>query len=233
VVELRVLPLLVIALGCHASVQGNAKANTDGQTDAELEAEVQKERAAAGPDGTKPAEAPPSSNPARPLLGARSDLTLAAADGPGQCSCVRVALGPANLGAFRWKGEVPAVDDQTQLVLALSSEGSGCTNPKGSLGASYWGYRRTGNDVVVYVENGVQGRPVAAGAIIPKPFGPGQVFLAPAKKGVIYGKAADGKGQCKVGNPGAPRTAPVTADEMGTGSAPSEPTSPDDLLTGR
>jgi len=216
-------------------VQGGAKANANGDADAELDAEVQKERALANATGTKRDASPATAATTnRPLLGARSDLTLAAADAPGQCSCLRVALGTAKLGAFHWKGEVPAVDDETQLVLALSSEGSGCTNPKGSLGASYWGYRRAGDDVVVYVENGVQGRPVAAGAIIPKPFGQGQVYLAPSKKGVIYGKSSDGKGQCKLGNPGAPRTTPVTADEMGAGSA--EPTggpSLDDLATGR
>jgi hypothetical protein len=176
----------------------------------------------------QPPGAPDSSK--RPLLGARTDLALNAADAPGQCSCVRVALGPPNLGAFRWKGEPPTVDDQTQLVLALSSDGAGCSNPKGSLGASYWGYRRSGNDIIVYVENAVEGRPVAAGAIIPKPFGPGQVFLTPAKKGVIYGKAANGGTRCKLGNPGVTRTVPVSPDEMGAGVAPA---SDDDLLTGR
>jgi hypothetical protein len=233
VAELRSLAPLLLALGCHASVQGSAKANAGGETDAELDAEVQKERAAASSSGTKPAEPAPTANTSRPLLGARTDLSLATADVNGQCSCVRVALGDAHLGAFRWKGDAPAIDEQTQLVLALSSEGAGCTNPKGSLGASYWGYRRTGDDIVVYVENGVQGRPLAAGAIIPKPFGQGQVYLAPAQKGVIYGKAPDGKARCKLGNPGAPRTVPVTPDETGAGSAPPAPSSPDDFLTGR
>ncbi|HEV8550784.1 MAG TPA: hypothetical protein VGQ57_17180 [Polyangiaceae bacterium] len=214
-------------------MQAGANAGTSGQSDAELDAEIQKERAAAAAPGTKPDQAPAAaaSATARPLLGARTDLSLSPADVPGQCSCVRVALGAANLGAFRWKSEPPAVDDQTQLVLALTSEGAGCTNPKGSLGASYWGYRRAGDDVVVYVENGVQGRPVAGGAIIPKPFGQGQVYLAPMGKSVIYGKAAGGKGRCKLGNPGAPRTIPVGPDEMGQGSTSAE--SPgDELVTG-
>ncbi|HEX5098273.1 MAG TPA: hypothetical protein VFV94_02185 [Polyangiaceae bacterium] len=228
----------LLALGCHASVQADAKANTDGEADAELDAEVQKERAVAGTEGTKP-DAPATTVAAadskKPLLGARSDLTLVPAQIAGQCSCLRVALGPANLGAFRWAAEAPAVDDQTQLALALSSEGSGCKDPKGSQGASYWGYGRKGDDVVVYIENGVQGRPLAQGAIIPKPFGQGQVYVAPAKKGVIYGKAADGTGRCKLGNPGVTRTIPVTPDEMGagTGSPAGDATSDEDLLTGR
>ena len=52
------------------------------------------------------------------------------------------------------------------------------------------------------------------GAIIPKPFGAGEVFLAP-KGGAPYGKPVAGKGSCKIGNPGKQRTAPVTDDELG------------------
>jgi len=239
VLVLRIAILGLLGFGCHGSVQANANASTNGEADAELDAEVQKERAAAGSEGTKPdqkAATNATTDAKRPLLGSRSDLTLASAQAStGQCSCLRVALGAASLGAFHWTAETPAVDDQTQLVLALSSEGSGCTDPKGSTGASYWGYGRRGDDVVVYVENGVKGRPLATGAIIPKPFGQGQVYVAPAKKSVIYGKAADGKGNCKVGNPGAPRTIPVSPDEMGTGTGgPGDEAGPgNELLPGQ
>ncbi len=187
------------------------------------------------PEKPKPDQPPPPApDSKRTLLGARTDLSLVPVQAAGQCSCLRVAVGPANLGAFRWKADAPAVDDQTQLALALTSEGAGCTNPKGSLGASYWGYRRSGDDVVVYVENGVKGRPLATGAIIPKPFGQGQVYVTPVKKGVVYGNAADGKGRCKLGNPGAPRTIPVSADEMGSAPPPPSDTgSADDFFTGR
>jgi hypothetical protein len=224
--DIRFSALFLLCLGCQASVQADANMSTSGQSDAELDAEVQKERALAPPEGT----AKPLASGDRPLLGARSDLTLAPAEVPGQCTCLRVALGSAKLGSFRWKGEVPAVDDERQLVLALSSEGAGCTNPKGSLGASYWGYRRSGDDIVVYVENAVAGRPLASGAIIPKPVGQGQVFVAPVAKGVPFGSGPGGKGNCKVGNPGAPRTAPVSPDETG---APGTAQSSDDMLSGQ
>jgi hypothetical protein len=216
---------LCLCWGCHASVQGDASASTstganaNAQADAALEAEVQKEHAAAPPSATASAAPAAAPAPNRPLLGARTDLSLAPGEGPGPCSCLRVALGPANMGAFRWQGAPPAVDDQRQLVLALSSEGSGCTNPKGSLGASYWGYRRVGNDIIVYVENGVTKHPLAQGAIIPKPFGQGQVYVAPITKKLPFGKATNGKGNCLLGNPGTPRTAPVGADETGAPGA--------------
>ncbi len=209
-------------------MQGNAGASANGQGDAELEAEVQKERAVA-PPATVASAAAPAHAPEHALLGARSDLTLTAAQAPAQCSCLRVVLGPANLGAFSWKGSPPAVDDERQLVMALSSEGTGCTNPKGSLGASYWGYRRRGNDVVVYVENGVAGRPLAQGAIIPKPLGTGQVYVAPVSKKLPFGKPSNGKGNCRIGNPGPARTAPIGPDETGAAEAPS----PSDDFLGR
>ena len=210
-------------------MQGNAAANANTQGDAELEAAVQKERAVAPPTTTASAT-PPARTANHALLGARSDLTLTPAQAPAQCSCLRVVLGPADLGAFSWKGPLPALDNDRQLVMALTSEGMGCANPKGSLGASYWGYRRSGDDVVVYVENGVTGHPLAQGAIIPKPFGAGQVYVAPVSKKLPFGKSSDGKGNCRIGNPGPARTAPVGPEETGA----AEPPSPsDDFLFGQ
>jgi len=204
----------MIALGCQASVQGDASIDTASGGDAELEAEVQKERATVPHSGPAPDGGFEPETDGRTLLGARRDLKLAPSNGSAECSCVRVAVGPATLPAFQWKQSAPSLDAERQLVIALSSEGAGCENPKGSRGASYWGYRRSGEDIVVYVENAVKDRPIAGGAIIPKPFGPGQVRLSPIK-GSPYGKPAGGKGTCKVGNPGPPRTAPIGSDETG------------------
>jgi hypothetical protein len=115
-----------------------------------------------------------------------------------------------------WSAGAPRLDESTQLSIALSSEGQACKDePKQSLGASYWGYRISGNDVVVLVEAARGGRPLTNGAVIPKPVGPGQVFVAPASKKAPYGRPLDGKGLCKIGNPGQERTMPFTALEVG------------------
>jgi hypothetical protein len=107
------------------------------------------------------------------------------------------------------------------LSLALSSEGQTCTGePKASRGASYWGYRISGNDVVVLVEAARDGRPLTSGAIIPKPVGGGQVYVAPASKKSPYGRGKDGSDQCKLGNPGVPRASAFTELELGTNAAP-------------
>jgi hypothetical protein len=98
------------------------------------------------------------------------------------------------------------------------------------MGASYWGYEMSGNDVVVVVERAAEGRPVASGAIIPRPSG-GQVYLRAADKTVPYGRPMAGTGErCQVGNfpamKGAttPQTVPSEGVRIRTDEA--EPLSP-------
>jgi hypothetical protein len=209
----------LLALSCHASVQGDATAEVSAdQTDAELDAEIQKERAAAREttDGGTPEVG--ASSGEMPLLGARHDLSLAADRASLTCSCLKLGLGQPSDAAFRWKGTPPAIDAERQLIVGLTSDGMTCAQPKGSLGASYWGYRQSGNDVVVFVESAVKGRPLTAGAIIPKPFGDGQVFAAPAFKREPYGRGPKGEPRCKLGNPGPARSAPPSSSENGSES---------------
>ena len=151
------------------------------------------------------------------LLGARHDLKLQPGKGTASCQCLSVALGAARSGAMQWSTSPPNIDESTQLTIALTSEGVECKGePKGSLGASYWGYRISGNDVVVLVESATGGHPLTSGAVIPRPVGNGQVYVKPAKKKLPYGRPLDGKGLCKIGNPGQARSTPFTELELGS-----------------
>jgi hypothetical protein len=205
-------------LGAEGSASGSASVHAEDSADsawADTPSEASAARDGAVPVGT--------GEPA--LLGARHDLRLSVERATNQCQCLNVALGEANLPAFRWRAGVPSLDPESQLVIALSSEGQTCEGePKDSLGASYWGYRVSGNDVVVLVESSGRGRPLTAGGIIPKPFGDGQVFVAPAGKKTPYGRAKDGGARCKLGNPGAPRSTPLAPLE--SGSAPDDSNAP-------
>jgi hypothetical protein len=203
-----------LALSCQASVQGDASVDTQSGADADLDAQVQSERSTDPGSPDTVAHSLQTGPGGRTLLGARRDLTLAAGEGGSPCTCVKVALGAPNSSAFKWKGTPPGIDPERQLVIALTSEGAGCPDPKGGKGASYWGYSRSGDNIIVYVETAIKDRPLAHGAVIPKPFGAGEVFLAP-KGGSPYGKPVAGKGSCKIGNPGKQRTVPVTDDELG------------------
>jgi hypothetical protein len=205
---------LSFGLSCQASVQADASAEvTADEADADLDAEVRQERAVASEVRDGGVEVETSGE--GPLLGARHDLSLAPDRAPLTCSCLKLGLGSPSeaASAFRWKGTPPVIDQESQLIVGLTSEGMTCNQPKGSLGASYWGYRRSGNDVVVFVESAVKGRPLTAGAIIPKPFGDGQVFAAPAFKHEPYGRGPNGEKRCKLGNPGPPRSSPPPPDE--------------------
>jgi hypothetical protein len=174
-----------------------------------------------------PAPQAPSSPPEeRPLLGARQNLALATEQATTQCNCLDVGLGSADSAAFRWQGEPPRVDPQTQLVLAIASAPKRCVGPgrEHALGASYWGYRITGNDVVVLVEAHRRGRPQTTGAVIPKPVGDGQVWVAPASRKLPFGRGPGGKEpRCRLGNPAPIRAAPFSAEELGTAPEPAVP----------
>jgi hypothetical protein len=189
-------------LGCKAS----ASAETSGG-------------AKTADDFDTPIETPVAQPPAAeaPLLGARQDLTYKGSTSP-NCSCLAVVLGQASDPAFEWSGKAPETDRESQLVIALTSNGVTCA-ATGAAGASYWGYEVIGQDVVVVVENAVPGRPVANGAIIPRPIGNGQVFVKPADKNVPYGTPPGGAAgdRCQIG-----KLEPAAAAE----SAPSTIESP-------
>ena len=208
--------IALAAWSCQASVTGEA--NTRVRHDAE-------EGPDEAPDFNKPLSAKALAAPsagapsfgAPTLLGARHDMSLVIEHANAACTCLKVAIGSASSAAFQWQGSVPRLNDDSQLAMALSSESMPCQNePKGSSGASYWGYRISGNDVIVFVEGARAGRPRTAAAIIPKPVADGQVYVAPAKSKLPYGHALDGKGEkCKVGNVAAKRVTPFTEGELG------------------
>ncbi len=201
--------------GKGASAEGDADLSASASGDAEGKGEMTR-GALAGPPGMAPADAAATLSSSRVLLGARHDLKLRSGKATASCECLSVALGGSHSNGMAWSAVPPDIDESTQLSIALSSEGQACKGePKKSLGASYWGYRISGNDVVVLVEAARGGRPLTTGAVIPRPVGPGQVFVAPASKKLPYGRPLAGKGLCKIGNPGQIRSAPFTELELG------------------
>ena len=146
------------------------------------------------------------------LLGARRDLTLKSTADAVACRCVKVLLGPATLTQFEWQGAPPPTAPDTQLVLAFAPEEPCSGGPEGSQGASYWGYRIEGNDVVVLLEPWVKGPPRTVGAVLPRPPSDGQIYVAPVKAGLPFGLPLSGEGtRCALGNPGPKRSSAVYA----------------------
>jgi len=210
--------IALFSLSCHASVSADASAKGVRADAEENTKDFDKPMTAKELERQPSAALAATSDTA--LLGARHDLSLVSEHASATCACLKAALGSAQSPAFAWQSSVPRLRDDTQLAFAMSSENVACSGePKGSSGASYWGYRISGNDVIVFVEGAREGRPRTAAAIIPKPVGDGQVYVAPAKKKFPYGRPLDGKGErCKVGGATSKRSAPFSQAELGDSS---------------
>jgi hypothetical protein len=225
---------VTLAAGCGGSMTSDAHMNAElnGQGRSDLEAEGSTEAEGSAAPSTRPlteeeaerahkASFAEVAKPEEPfaLFGARHDFEVVDASSASSCSCVSALLGPPSSGKLKWQGELPRTKPEAQLVVALVPNDAGCA--PGSGGASYWGYRVEGNDVVVLLEEWKAGRPRTLGAIVPKPPPSGQVYLAPVAANLPYAKAAAGGGaRCAVGNPGPKRIDPWPPDALVPASDP-------------
>lgn len=204
---------LLIAAACGGSVSANANANasSDSGADANFDAESKgsanaegdaawdtvaatqsEEDTAASATPSQPTS--PTASQETALLGARHDLTLQSTTAA--CQCLAVVLGQPSSTGIVWTGRRPVINPQTQLVIALGSDGVPCS--EAGPGASYWGYETKDGNVIVKVEAAVAGRPVTHGAIIPRPAEGKQVFIEPVEK-IPYGKGLRGEARCALG----------------------------------
>jgi hypothetical protein len=196
-VQIRALWLvgaLAVVTACKASVDANFHAGAQAE-ETDFDDPVGSSRPAA-----QPASGEDDGSGEQALLGARQDLALAGDSLQPSCSCLAVVAGFPSNPSFFWTSIVPAINADTQLVVAFSSEGIACPGQApGALGASYWGYHVVNDDVVVVVERAGVGRPVTSGAIIPKPGSSGAVYVEPVDAKVPYGRPLDGQGKrCRV-----------------------------------
>lgn len=221
--------LLVFGLcvGCRASMNADAqmKADFEGENSAEARADAavegekaENETPAPDLDKTRALSGPMPSEEAIPLLGARHNVKVKSKEGAVACRCVSALLGPSSMSQLEWEGPMPRTKPETQLVFAFVPEAGECAGaPKNSRGASYWGYRVQGNDVIVLLEEWLPKPPQTVVAIIPKPPTGGQVYLAPVSRKLPYGKPLDDKStRCALGNPGPQRSTTFDDAEIGT-----------------
>ncbi len=134
------------------------------------------------------------------FVGVRHDLMLTGAAHPVRCNCLAVEVGPATHAGFFWTGGNPPAIGGDALAIAVSADGVDC------LGGDPNAQKRRpsisavdmeNDDVLVEIEDLPEGRPLASGAIIPKPGPKGSVYVRPQNARVIYAKGAFA-GRCKV-----------------------------------
>ncbi len=132
-------------------------------------------------------------------FGVRHDLSMKPGT-PRQpvCGCVSVEVGMPGKQAFLWDGAVPSIGPDA-LVVAVSVRGVECPAEPDETKrrASISGVERDGDDVILEIEELPEGRPMALGAIIPKPGPNGALFLQPRDKKVRWLPQGAGK-RCKV-----------------------------------
>ncbi|AKT36866.1 hypothetical protein [Chondromyces crocatus] len=143
-----------------------------------------------------------SSNKEAPsaLIGVRHDLMLAPSPNRKErCSCLAVEVGDLQDRRFQWVAGAPEVDERA-LAFALSARGVTC--PGGNADEekrrpSISAVDQEGNDLIVEVEELPEGRPLAAGAVIPRPAAGGAIYVKGRSGALPYARTT-GAGRCKV-----------------------------------
>lgn len=140
----------------------------------------------------------PSSGSQPGLIGVRHDLMLSKGAHSTRCNCLAVEVGPATDPRFFWTAGAPTVGPNA-VTVALGARGVTCAggDAEDRRRPSISAVDQIGDDVIVEVEDLPQGRPLASGAVIPKPGPNGSVYVKPRDAKVIYAKGAPG-GRCKV-----------------------------------
>ncbi|WP_437315578.1 hypothetical protein [Sorangium sp. So ce385] len=189
--------------GQHAGAAAFWEGGTvDPATPAEPDAAQQKapRRAVGTPDDFDGAPSTPEERAPSSWVGVRHDLALArAASRAERCSCLAVEVGEARDRRFQWAAGAPETGGDT-LAVALSARGVPC--PGGPADEelrrpSISAVDQEGNDVIIEVEELPPGRPLATGAVIPRPARGGAIYVKGRSAKVPYARAAGGA-RCKV-----------------------------------
>lgn len=134
------------------------------------------------------------------LVGVRHDLMLSGTPHEPRCSCLAVEVGSGNEGSkFFWTGTPPDTGADA-LAVAIGARGVPC--PGGDPDdrrrrPSISAVDRDGDDILIEVEDLPEGRPLASGAVVPKPGPKGSIYIRPHRGNALYGHGV-GTAHCKV-----------------------------------
>lgn len=154
--------------------------------------------------------ATPAPSDAQTWFGVRHDLSMSAsAPRTPACGCLAVEVGMPGKQAFQWDGEVPVIGADA-VVVAVSARGVACQAEadESKRRASISAVDRDGDDVLIEIEDLPEGRPLALGAIVPKPGAKGGLYIVPRNKNVRWVPQGAEK-RCPVKSPTLPAAAPA------------------------
>jgi hypothetical protein len=191
---------LLLGAACVASALGTSACGStargsDSDWSAEPETRTKRLR------DTETLSAPPETLDKGPtaVLGVRHDLMLSATPHTARCNCLSVEVGRPGDPMFFWAGGAPDIPYDA-VTIAVGARGIPCQGGdpddrrrRPSISA----VEQEGDDIFVEIEDLPEGRPLASGAIIPKPGPKGGVFVFPRKNNMLYGRNP-GVGRCRV-----------------------------------
>jgi hypothetical protein len=160
-----------------------------------------KPQAAGETSATQPTATPTApSGPNTALVGVRPDVMISPSGGKSpRCTCLAVEIGSGTDPKFAWQNGPPNVGGD-DIVIAVSAKGVACPGgapEEGNRRASISAVDREGSDVVVEIEEVPEGRPIASGAIIPRPAAGGGVYVRGRSSKLPYAHTKNGK-RCRV-----------------------------------
>lgn len=136
----------------------------------------------------------------RAPLGVRHDLMLSPTPHEARCNCLAVEVGTVgDAKKFYWLG-APADPGPDALAVAIGARGVACPGgdpDERNRRASISAVDIDGDDVIVEIELLPEGRPLASGAIIPKPGPKGSVYVRAHRNNPIYGRSPN-NARCRV-----------------------------------
>jgi hypothetical protein len=133
-------------------------------------------------------------------VGVRHDLALAPSpQRKERCSCLAVEVGEARDPRFQWAAGAPEIGADA-IAIALSARGVPCPDgapDEDKRRASISAVDQDGNDIIVEIEELPPGRPLATGAVIPRPAPGGAIYVKGRTPQVPYARAPGGA-RCRV-----------------------------------
>ncbi len=195
----RLLVPLVLGLVCLSC--GGAQKGEDSDWSPEPQKKQKKLRVTQdiGPSGFSKDPTVETNDRGTALLGVRHDLMLANGPHDARCSCLSVEVGRPNDPAFFWAGGTPDVSSDA-IIVAIGARGIAC--PGGDPDdrrrrPSISAVDQEGEDIVIEIEDLPEGRPLASGAIIPRPGSRGSIYVTPRRGNLLYGRNP-GVSRCRV-----------------------------------
>jgi hypothetical protein len=191
---MRRLPaLLAVGLACIAC--GAQR----GAADADWSPEVQpKGGRLRSTESLNASQIDPAEKTSTAVLGVRHDLMLSSAPHEVRCTCLSVEVGRAEDPTFFWAGGAPDISADS-LAIAVGARSIAC--PGGDPDdrrrrPSISAVEQEGDDILVEVEDLPEGRPLASGAIIPRPGSRGSIYVRPRKGSGVYARGPGAR--CRV-----------------------------------